>query len=288
MDMSFGNRLVGVHCSTAGGLCKAVTRGEKIGCTAIQLFTKNNKRFLAPPLSLSDIDAFCTALTASHIRLVVAHAGYLLNLATPDPVLTERSMESMRLEMLNAHAVGIPYVIVHPGAHRGDGEATAIRRISERVNILLDETGGDSTSILIEGTAGQGTTIGHRFEHLRDILDGVRFGDRVGICLDTAHLFAAGFDLRTPRKYKETWEAFDRIVGRQWLKAIHLNDTKRELGSRVDRHEQIGKGKIGRAGFRLIMKDKRLKAIPMVLETPKGKTDAMDMKNLAAIKELMR
>lgn len=286
--MSFGNRLVGVHCSTAGGLYKAVTRGEKLGCTVIQLFTKNNNRFLTPPLSLSDIDAFCAALTTSHIRLVVAHAGYLLNLATPDPVLTERSMESMRLELQNAHAVGIPYLIVHPGAHKGEGETTAVRRIAERLNILLDETGGDPTSILIEGTAGQGTTVGHRFEHLRDILDGVRFGDRIGVCLDTAHLFAAGFDLRTPRKYKETWKSFDRIVGRQWLKAIHLNDTKRELGSRVDRHEQIGKGKIGRAGFRLIMKDKSLKAIPMVLETPKGKTDAMDMKNLSAVRELMR
>lgn len=265
-----------------------VVRGAQLGCTAIQLFTKNNNRWLAPVISLQEVDAFRAALQASSVRIVMAHAGYLINLATTDPTLTERSMESMRLELHNTEALGIPFVVVHPGAHKGDGEAIAIRRIAERMNILLEETAGYRTSILIEGTAGQGTSIGHRFEHLRDLLGSIRYGDRVGICLDTAHLFAAGYDFRTPETYARLWEAFDRIVGRTWLKALHLNDSRRPLGSRVDRHAHIGKGTIGNAGFRLLMRDPRLRATPMVLETPKGKTDALDRKNLKTLQRLMK
>lgn len=284
----FHKRLLGIHCSTAGGVAMGVVRGAQLGCTAIQLFTKNNNRWLAPAVGLQEVDAFRAALEGSSVRMVMAHAGYLINLATTDPTLTERSMESMRLELHNAEALGIPLVVIHPGAHRGDGEAIAIRRIAERMNILLEETAGYRTTLLIEGTAGQGTSIGHRFEHLRDLLEGVRYGDRVGICLDTAHLFAAGYDFRTPETYARLWEAFDRIVGRTWLKALHLNDSRRPLGSRVDRHEHIGKGKIGCPGFRLILKDPRLRAIPMVLETPKGKTDALDRKNLDTLQRLMK
>lgn len=281
-------RLIGVHCSTAGGLATAIARGGKLGCTAIQLFTKNNNRWLAPSLGLRDIDQFRAAWTASPIRVIMAHAGYLINLASADPVITERSMESMRQELHNAQGVGIPYVVVHPGAHKGDGEVAAIRRVAERINILLEEFAGDRVSILVEGTAGQGSSIGHRFEHLRDILGGIRYGDRAGVCLDTAHLFAAGYDFRTPATYADLWEAFDRIVGRGWLKALHLNDTKRALNSRVDRHEHLGRGKIGTAGFRLLMRDPRLKKVPMVLETPKGKTDALDRKNLELLRRLMK
>lgn len=281
-------RLIGVHCSTAGGLATGVSRGAALGCTAIQLFTKNNNRWLGPPVGLKEMDAFRAAWAASRIRTIMAHAGYLINLATSDPVLTEHSMESMRLELQNAQAVGIPFVIVHPGAHKGEGDAVAIRRVGERINILLDEMAGDRVHILIEGTAGQGSSIGHRFEHLRDILHTIRYADHAGICLDTAHLFAAGYDFRMPKGYAAMWGAFDRIVGRRWLKALHLNDSKRPLGSLVDRHEHLGKGTIGRGGFRLILQDRSLRSVPMVLETPKGKTDALDRKNLALVQHLMR
>ncbi|MBI2346113.1 MAG: deoxyribonuclease IV [Deltaproteobacteria bacterium] len=281
-------RLLGFHCSAAGGLANAIRRGAKLGCTAIQLFTKNNNRWLGPPLTLKEIDAFRTAWAASPIRCIMSHVGYLVNLASTDPAITEHSMESMRMELQNAQALDIPYVVVHPGAHKGEGEAMAIRRVAERLNILLEETVGDQLVIAVEGTAGQGSSLGHRFEHLRDILAGVRYGDRVGVCLDTAHLFAAGYDLRSASAYRSTWEAFDRIVGRAALRTMHLNDTKRELGSRVDRHEHIGKGAIGLSGFRLLMRDLSLRAVPMVMETPKGKTDAVDRRNLTILQSLVK
>ncbi len=282
----WGDRLVGVHCSTTGGLATGIARGAALGCTAVQIFAKNNNRWMAPPLSNIEIDEFRDAWQAAGIPLIFSHAGYLINLASPDPKITELSMESMRGELVRAEALGLPFVVLHPGSHKGVGEPTGIRYITDRLNILFEETVFSRTRIVLEGTAGQGHSIGHRFEHLRDILAGVRDIDRIGICLDSAHLFAAGYDLRTPTTYARLWEEFDRVVGLRWLSCLHLNDTTRELGSRVDRHIHIGEGKIGSRAFGLLMRDPRLAAIPMVCETPKGKTDALDRKNLRKLYQL--
>lgn len=278
---AWGDRLVGVHCSTQGGVATGIDRGEALGCTAIQIFAKNNNRWTENALDPSEIEAFQAARsTARTVRCIFSHAGYLINLASGDRELTERSMESMRCEMERAEQLELAGIVVHPGAHTGDGELTGIRRIADRINILIDEQMGHSPQIWLENTAGQGTSIGHRFEHLRDILDKVREYHHIGVCLDTAHLFAAGYDLRTPKAYEAVWEEFDRVVGRRWLRAIHVNDSKKALGSRVDRHEHLGEGLIGRGAFRLLMRDERLAKIPLVCETPKGKTDAEDRANL--------
>lgn len=285
---AWGERLVGVHCSITGGLPKAVERGQALGCTAMQIFAKNNNRWLAPPLSNIEIEDFRAAWAASGIRVIFSHAGYLINLASPDPKITELSMESMRSELGRAESLGLPFVILHPGSHKGKGDSTGIRYVTDRLNILFEETVFSRTRIVLEGTAGQGQSIGHRFEQLRDILGGIQDMDRIGICLDTAHLFAAGYDFRTPTTYAALWEEFDRIVGLRWLSCLHLNDTTRELGSRVDRHDHIGAGKIGTRAFGLLMQDKRLAHLPMVCETPKGKTDALDRKNLVKLYQLQK
>lgn len=283
----WGKRLVGVHCSTAGGLHTAIERGEALGCTAIQIFSKNNNRWLAPPLTEADSATFLAAQKASNVRLVFAHAGYLINLASPDRSIVEQSMESMRFELNRAETLQLPFIVLHPGAHKGEGENVGIRRIADRLNILLDESYFCPTKILFEGTAGQGSSIGYRFEHLRDIIGRIRHQDRVGVCLDTAHLFAAGFDFRTPATYEAMWQSFDEIVGRRWLCVLHLNDSLRTLGSKVDRHTHIGKGEIGTRAFGLLMRDESLAHVAMVCETPKGKTDKEDRENLKKLHQLM-
>jgi deoxyribonuclease IV len=285
--LQWGSRLVGVHCSTQGGLETAIERGDALGCTAMQIFSKNNKRWLAPPLDNKEIDAFQGTWKLSRIQLIFAHAGYLINLASPDAKTTERSMESMRTELIRAENLDLPFIILHPGSHKGEGETVAIRRVADRLNILFEESVFSKTRILLEGTAGQGNSIGHRFEHLRDILSGVRDIDRIGICLDTAHLFAAGYDFRTPKTYAAMWSDFDRIVGMRWLGALHLNDSTHALDSHVDRHTHIGEGKIGARAFGLIMRDAQLAHLPMVCETPKGKTDALDRKNLVKLHRML-
>lgn len=283
----WGDRLIGVHCSTSGGLVTGIERGARLGCTAIQIFAKNNNRWLALPLANDEIDAFRERWTQSQIRLIFAHAGYLINLASPDSKMTELSMESMRCELTLAEALGLPFIVLHPGSHKGVGESTGIRYITDRLNILFEETTFSRTRVLLEGTAGQGHSIGHRFEHLRDILAAVREIDRIGICLDTAHLFAAGYDLRTPTTYAALWEEFDRVVGLRWLSCFHLNDTTRALGSKVDRHTHIGEGTIGIRPFGMLLRDTRFAHLPMVCETPKGKTDALDQKNLLTLRGLL-
>lgn len=279
----WGERLVGVHCSTAGGLATGIERGQALGCTAIQIFSKNNNRWLATPLHDDEVATFRAARTAANIKMVFAHAGYLINLASAERDITEQSMESLRCELNRAEALQLPYVVLHPGAHKGDGELAGIRRIADRLNILIEESSFSQVRILLEGTAGQGSSIGHRFEHLRDILARIHDHHRVGVCLDTAHLFAAGYDFRTSKTYAALWNAFDTIVGRRQLGALHLNDSKAALGSRVDRHEHLGKGKIGPNAFRLLLRDATLARLPMVCETPKGLTDAWDRKNLGLI-----
>lgn len=286
---SWDSRLIGVHCSTVGGLAKAIERGAALGCSAIQIFAKNNSRWKTPPLRDKDLHEFFEARRTSGIKLVCAHIGYLINLASGQRSIVEQSMESMRLEFRLAEQLEIPVLILRPGSHTGDGELVGIRRLADRLNILLDETYYSDLRIMIENSAGQGSSLGHRFEHLRDLLDRLHDRRRVRICLDTAHLFAAGYDLRTPTTYEATWQVFDQIVGRSWLGCLHVNDSARALNSHVDRHEHLGKGKIGIRAFGLLMRDPQLSHVPMILEPPKGgKGGLVDQKNLQTLRRLLR
>ena len=277
--------ILGSHVSTSGGVDKAPLRAKEIPVRAIQIFAKNNNQWRAPALSLKEIDAFQENCRLAEIKVVFSHAGYLINLAAPDPSTYQNSMESMRIELERGEALGLTDVVLHPGAHKETGVTVGIHRIVESLNTLVEQTEGYQIRILLETTAGQGSSIGHRFEELAEIIDGVENKNRIGVCLDTCHIFAAGYELRTKEAYEKTWESFDRIIGLKKLFAIHLNDSKKTLGSRVDRHEHIGKGEMGEEPFRFLMRDKRFVDMPCVLETPKEddfvKYDRMNLKTLA-------
>lgn len=263
-------RYLGTHVSTAGGVAQAPLRAKEIGCNTIQFFAKNNNQWLAKkPLTEKEVEAYRQNLEQCGIAVAFSHAGYLINLACPNKKNHDLSLESLRQELELAQTLKLDFLVLHPGAHLESGLKEGIQKIAESLNRIFDGFSDLHPKLLLETTAGQGTSIGHRFEHLAAIIDLVSAKERVGVCLDTCHVFAAGYDFRTAEGYKKMWEAFDAAVGLDRLKAIHLNDSKQELASRVDRHEHIGKGKIGESGFRLLMQDARLAQTPMVLETPK-------------------
>ena len=276
--------------SIAGGYDRAVARAKQAGCDCVQLFTKNNNQWRAKPIEVAECQAFQQQLEETGITAPLSHSSYLLNLASPDDELRRRSIDGFVTELQRAGQLGIWAVVLHPGAAMGSSEAAAIRRIVQGLNEALRQTRGSDTMCLLETTAGQGTSIGSRFEHLARILERVRQADRVGVCLDTCHLFAAGHDLRTPEAYERTMAELDRLIGTGQVRALHLNDSKRELGSRVDRHEHIGEGKLGRGAFRCVMRDPRWHGIPMYLETPKGETRGRDLDriNLQRLRRLAR
>lgn len=278
---------LGAHMSISGGIEKAVERGLKVGCETIQIFTKSSNQWDAAPLTQSQIRRFQSALKASGIYPAFAHTAYLINLASPNPEVFRRSREALRLELERAEALGLQFLILHPGSSKGSSEVQAIRRVAEAVAWSLDRAKSAHVMLLYEIGAGQGDSIGHRFEHLAELMKWTDRPGRVGICLDTCHMFASGYDLRTPSAYEKTMEDFDRLVGFAHLRVVHLNDSKRPLGSRVDRHEHIGRGQIGLAGFRCLLNDPRLKGIPMVLETPKDDECTEDRMNLAVLRSLI-
>jgi deoxyribonuclease-4 len=265
-----GPALLGAHVPTAGGLHQAPAHGEDIGATAIQVFTRNQRQWAAKPLSAEEAAAFRAALGATGVRSVMAHASYLINLASPDPVVLARGRDALREEIARCQALAIPYAIFHPGAHLGCGEDEGVRAVARSLDDVLSASPGGAVMALLEITAGQGSCVGHRFEHLAEVIARVKSPERVGVCLDTCHLYAAGYDIATPRGYARTMAEFDRVVGLAQLRAMHLNDSRRELGSRVDRHAPIGEGHLGLATFRRILADDRLTAVPKVLETPGG------------------
>lgn len=275
--------------SIAGGLDQAPLRGRQVGCDTIQVFTKSNRQWHARRLSDREVEAFKATLKATGIGPVVAHDCYLVNLAAPRGPLWKKSVAAFRVELERAGRLGIPYLVTHPGSHVGAGEAEGIRRVAEALNVLhaaLPRRGG--VQILLETTAGQGTSLGYRFEQLAAILEGVEQADRVGICLDTCHVFAAGYDIRSAEGYRKTLAEFTACLGLARLKAIHLNDSKGGLGSRVDRHEHIGEGRLGLGPFRRILSDPRLRRVPMILETPKGDDFiTADRRNLARLRRLL-
>ncbi|MFC1806199.1 deoxyribonuclease IV [Planctomycetota bacterium] len=273
--------LLGAHMSIQGGLHRAIERGEKVGCTALQLFTRNNLQWVAPPLAADAIARFRDAWAASSIGPIVAHANYLINLASPDRTLRRRSLDGLLLDLRRAAAMGVPWLILHPGNHMGAGEEAGLRRVADLAARALDAIADLPVGLLLENTAGQGTALGHRFEHLAWLLDAIDApAARLGICLDTCHLHAAGYDLRTPRAYRRTLRDFDRLIGLSRLHAIHVNDAKGPLGSRLDRHAHIGRGTLGLAAFRSLLRDRRLRCVPKVIETPKKDERRKDWDNV--------
>jgi len=263
------NRLIGAHMSIAGGPYKAFERGEVVGCTAIQIFTKSQSQWKARPLDDEEIAKFKEEQERTEI-FAVAHAAYLPNLASPDNALWKKSFEAMVIEMERCDMLGLPYLIFHPGSHTEDTRENGIERVARSLRELY-EAENFEVALTLETTAGQGTNLGSSFEELAEIIEKSGVSEKLKVCYDTCHTFAAGYDIRTEETYEKTWGKFDKTIGRERLVAVHLNDSKYELGKRRDRHEHIGEGSIGLDGFRNIMNDKKLIKIPMILETPKGK-----------------
>ncbi len=273
--------------SISGGIHTAFDRGLAVGCTTMQVFTKSNTQWIAKPLTEEDIRNYKIHEQKSRIHPIVAHDCYLINLCAGDPTILRKSREAFRDELERCKLLGIPYLVFHPGAHMGRGETEGIKLIAGSLNLIHEQTRGCTVKSVIETTAGQGTTVGYRFEHLREIIDQVEEKDRMGVCADTCHLFAAGYDIGTEEGYEKTIQEFEDVIGLERLVAFHVNDSKRELGSRVDRHEHIGQGTIGDVGFRLLMKDPRFQAIPKILETPKGPEMKEDVMNLARLRSYL-
>ena len=280
--------LVGAHMSIAGGVHLAVERAKALKCRTFQIFTKNSNQWRGKEIPDEWAQAFRRGVAAGGFSRVVAHDSYLINVASPEEPLRRRSTDALLDEVARADLLGIDYLVMHPGAHRGDGVEAGLERIAASLNDVLARSPGSGVAILLETTAGQGTALGGRFEELRDLLDRIGAGERIGVCLDTAHIFAAGYDIRNRSAYERTMDEFDRIIGLGRLRVVHVNDTKKALGSRVDRHHHIGRGSIGLEGFRLLMTDERLKGLPKIIETPKGPDGRLDRRNLSVLKRLAR
>ncbi|MCX6145027.1 MAG: deoxyribonuclease IV [Ignavibacteriales bacterium] len=279
--------LLGAHMSIAGGVHCAVERAESIGCTTMQMFVKNNNQWHGKKFTAEDISTYKKLLRESSIGPVVVHDTYLINLCAVNKEILQKSRDALKDELDRCEMLGVEYLNFHPGSHMGAGERDGIERIAESLNLIHALTAGYRVKSVIETTAGQGTAIGYRFEHLRQIIDLVEQRERMAVCVDTCHILAAGYDIVTETGYEQTFREFDSVIGLHHLVAFHVNDAKRERGSRVDRHEHIGKGTIGKAGFRLLMNDERFRVIPKILETPKGPEMKEDIKNMRVLKSLM-
>lgn len=270
--------LLGAHLSIAGGHALACARAHEAGCTALQIFVKNHRMWRASPLSADAADLFRRARKAAGLSSAIAHATYLLNLASPDPALWAKSLDGFVDELARCDALGLDALVLHPGAAGAPGKEAGISALAKALDEAVARSAGSPVRILLETAAGQGGALGSRFDELRSVVDRLRDPSRIGICLDTCHVFAAGYDLATPEGYDRTFDAFDRELGLARLEAFHLNDSKKGLGSRVDRHEHIGRGAIGAGAFKRLMRDPRFRRVPKVIETPK--VGDMDRVNL--------
>ena len=273
--------------SISGGVDKAIIRGASVGCRAVQIFTKSSNQWAAKKLDDEVVARFKANMIETGIKNVVAHDSYLINLASPNNDLRKKSFHAFLDEMDRCRKLSIKELIMHPGSHTGSGEEAGIKTISAEFRELLSLSDGWGIDIVLETTAGQGTNLGHSFEQLATIIENTALSDRMKVCFDTCHVFAAGYDISTIDGYHETMDRFDRLIGLNRIVAFHINDSKKGLGSRVDRHEHLGKGEIGETPFRMIMKDDRFKAVPKILETPKGKEMGEDRQNLAFLKNLI-
>lgn len=277
--------LIGAHMSIAGGLYRALERGQQVNCRTIQIFLKNSNQWNAKPLTAQDRELFRDHQNRFKINPIVAHDSYLINLASPDDALYQKSLHAFIEEIRRAEFLGVPYLVLHPGAHVGSGIDAGISHVAAALNQALVSV-ESSVTILLENTAGQGSNLGHRFEELAAIMGQIRDCNRIGVCLDTAHAFAAGYDIRTQESYEATMDIFDQLIGIGKIRVFHVNDSKKELGSRVDRHTHIGEGCIGLEAFRLLINDPRFLAIPKILETPKGTGTQEDEQNLSTLRSL--
>jgi deoxyribonuclease-4 len=280
--------LLGAHMSIRGGVSRAIERARSIRCTAMQIFVKNNMQWFARPLTGDEIRAFVNHVQRGELSSVFGHANYLINLAATNPQFHANSIRALAEELVRADQLELPFLVLHPGAHLGAGEEAGLRKITDSIDEVFRRIPKVKTKIALEITAGQGSCLGHRFEHLGHIITNVRAPERLRVCIDSAHLFAAGYEIGKEAAVRKTFLEFDRVIGRNRLVAIHVNDSKTGRGSRVDRHEHIGKGRIGLDAFRFIMRSPRFSEIPKVLETPKGEDLAEDVVNLKMLRSLAR
>ncbi|WP_322820129.1 deoxyribonuclease IV [Chloroflexus sp.] len=278
----------GAHMSISGGVSKSFARGESVGLDSMQIFAKNERQWTAKPISPEEATAFRVEQQRTGIHPVVVHDSYLINLAAPADELREKSIAAFADELERCAQLDIPYLVTHPGAHTGIGEEAGLARVADAICRLLAEGVGGDTMILLETTAGQGTALGYRFEHLARLFELIPYHERLGICVDTCHIFAAGYDIRDPEGYQATFAELDRLVGLTRVKCFHLNDSQKDLGSRVDRHAHIGQGCIGVEAFRMLVNDPRFADLPMIIETPKGEDMAEDRMNLALLRSLVQ
>ncbi|MGB3212756.1 MAG: deoxyribonuclease IV [Desulforhopalus sp.] len=278
--------LLGAHESVAGGLHLAFERIKKVGGEALQIFTRNQRQWHPAELTTEEVSLFRKAHEKSGGMPVASHASYLVNLATGKAELLEKSINNLVLELTRCARLGVPYVVLHPGSHGGDGVEAGLERFIRALDRVMEQSGG-TVQVLVETTAGQGTGLGSRFEELACILDNSQFPELLGVCVDTCHVFAAGYELRTSAGYHATIDALEDTVGLERIRFFHLNDSKKECGSRVDRHEHIGKGAIGLGGFQNILNDTRFAKLPMALETPKSDTLSEDRENLETLRSLL-
>lgn len=275
--------------SIAGGYYKAIEQAAALGMTTCQLFTKNNNQWRAKPLASSEVDDFQRVLRETGVSHPCAHDSYLINLASPDDALWDKSLEAFVVELERAEALGLIGVVMHPGSYVASSEEAGLARIVAALDKVHRRTAGFKTWTLLETTAGQGTNLGHRFEHLAWILERAETSERMGVCVDTCHIFAAGYPIVAAEDYAATFREFDRIIGLDRIRAFHLNDSVKDLGSRVDRHAKIGEGKLGLAPFRHLLNDARFAHIPMYMETPKGEDggESLDSINLRTLRSLI-
>jgi len=278
---------LGAHMSIAGGVDRAVERGASIGCDTIQIFLKNNLQWRGKHLGRAEVERFRCRQAAGDIAPVIAHSCYLINLAATRSRARAKSVAALIDEIERATLLGVPFIVMHPGSHLGTGEKAGLRAVVRGLDEVFRATRRSPVRIALETTAGQGTNLGYRFEHLATIFQASNHPRRLAVCIDTCHLFAAGYDIHTRRGYDATMREFDRLVGCKHVVAFHLNDSKLPLGSHVDRHEHIGKGHIGLAGFRHVLRDARWRRLPMVLETPKGEDMREDVRNLRVLRSLL-
>lgn len=279
--------MLGAHMSIAGGIHLAFDRLREVRGEALQIFTKNHRQWKENRLTPQSIELFRAKWEESGRIPVAAHDVYLINLAAGDEIIASKSILSFAEELRRCSALGIQYLIMHPGAHVGEGMETGLRRMVANLDQAIDIAETDSVMVLIENTAGQGSSLGYTFEQIRYVLDFTKHAGMMGVCFDTCHGLAAGFDISTEASYRHTMDTFDRVIGLDRLRYFHLNDSKKGLGSKVDRHEHIGKGMIGLEGFRLLLNDPRFRHHPMVLETPKDKDLKADKENLRILKSLL-
>jgi deoxyribonuclease IV len=284
--------ILGAHQSIAGGYYKAAEAAARCGCECVQLFTKNNNQWRAKAISDEEVARFRAALAENNVGHPLSHNSYLINMAAAEGALWTQSVAAFVVELQRAEQLGIPYVVAHPGAYTNTSEEAGLAQIVRALNKVHAQTPGLKAKCLLENTAGQGSSLGCRFEHLATIIDGVKDPDRLGVCIDTCHTFAAGYPLSPKKEYLATMRELDRLVGLDRVRAFHLNDSKKPFGSRVDRHEHIGKGHLGLEPFRLLLNDRRFRKIPMYLETPKEadgefRGTELDQMNLATLRGLV-